>query len=83
MTIPVVFWLVLISSGASNMGNTTVLPVPFSSAQDCINAGDAVAQQSKSGVTYACPMQRVTDVQGFAGTFRGYSYEYASRADRQ
>lgn len=68
MIIPIVFWLVLISYGDHNSGNTTVLPVPFATIDDCISAGKQV-QESATGfspyVVFACPAQRETDITGF------------------
>lgn len=65
INIPLVFWLVFISSGYYNTGSTTVIPVPFSSIEDCQTAGEQTKRDTASTVVYRCVQQRKADVHDF------------------
>lgn len=67
MLVPVVFWLVLISYN----GETTVMPVPYQTYEDCRAAGDTIESSGRgagsSPGTYSCTMQRRSELSAWLG----------------
>ncbi len=75
MNIPIVFFLALISVGGYNRGTVTIHDIPFSTYDDCIIAGNQIAEEGFS--YFRCFQQRQNDVKVFQNwnSFGGSEYD--------